>query len=180
MTGKNTMIKDVKDYLGLLPDSYFSKAASIIFYKTDIGKDFVFPLSKFVDLIGTLGEGFHSEELAGHLRRVGPNESGSLDHFPFIKWHVDMEASLNSTDEEERLASWTCKVILMYLQEEMFLNIHALKREQDQERISLKEGSIFQTLSQGISSTAHIQKSRDRMTGLHLNVIKSIKKLRVN
>ena len=56
-----------------LPDTYFSKAAAIIFDKIDNGKDGVIPPSMFVDLIEILGEGFHSEEMAGNMRKVYPN-----------------------------------------------------------------------------------------------------------
>ena len=56
-----------------LPDSDFSKAAAIIFDKIDHWKGGVLLLSNFVDLIETLGVRFHSEDLAGHLRKVDPN-----------------------------------------------------------------------------------------------------------
>ena len=42
----------------------------------------------------TIVEGFHREELAGHLRKVDPNESSSLDRFGFVRWYVDEEVSL--------------------------------------------------------------------------------------
>ena len=90
------MIEDVEYDVDELLDSYFSKAAVIIFDKTDNGKDSVLPLSKFVELIETLGEGFHSEYLAGYLRKVDPNESGSLDRFDFVRWYVDEEVSMDS------------------------------------------------------------------------------------
>ena len=44
-----------------LPDSDFSKATVRVFHEIDNGKDGVLPLSKFVELIETIGEGFHSE-----------------------------------------------------------------------------------------------------------------------
>ena len=47
---------------------------------------------------------------------------------------------MDSPEEAEFLVSWGCKVSLMDLQLEIFLNIHALKRERDQERLSLKGG----------------------------------------
>ena len=64
-------------------------------------------------MIETLGEGFHGEELAGQLRKVDPNESGSLDRFAFVRWYVDLvegpdgdkleeEVSLDSAEEAER------------------------------------------------------------------------------
>ena len=91
------MVEDVEDNVDELPDSDFSKATAIIFDKIDNGKDGVLTLSKFVDLIETLGEGFHIENLAGHLWKVDPNESGSLEHFDFLMWYVDEKVSLDST-----------------------------------------------------------------------------------
>ena len=52
---------------------HFAKAATIIFDKKYRGKDGVLPSSKFVDLVEILGGGFHSEDLAGHMRKVDPN-----------------------------------------------------------------------------------------------------------
>ena len=71
--GKNTVMEDMEDDVDELPDSYFSKAAARLFDKIDHGKSGVIPSSKFVDLIEILGEGFDSEELAGHLQKVDPN-----------------------------------------------------------------------------------------------------------
>ena len=53
-----------------------------------------------------LGEIFHSEELAVHLLKIDPNESGSLDRFAFVRWYVDEEVSLESAEEAERLVGW--------------------------------------------------------------------------
>ena len=69
-TGEKTMIEDVKDDVYELPDSDFSNAAARLFDKIDNGKDDVLPSSNFVDSIETFGEGFHSEDLEGHLRKV--------------------------------------------------------------------------------------------------------------
>ena len=52
-----------------------------LFYETDNGKAGLLPSSKFGDLIEIIGVGFHSEDMAGQIRKVDPNESGSLDHF---------------------------------------------------------------------------------------------------
>ena len=52
-------------------------------------------MSKFVELIETLGKSFHSKDLAGHLRKLDPNESGSLDRFPFVRWYVEDEVSMD-------------------------------------------------------------------------------------
>ena len=52
----------------------------------------------------------------GHLQRVHPHESGSLDRCSFVGRYVDKEVSLDSTDEAERLVGWDYKVGLMYLQ----------------------------------------------------------------
>ena len=126
-----------------LPDSDFAKDAVIIFYKIYNEKDGVLPSSKFVDLIETLGESFHSEDLAGHLHKLDPNESGSLDCFSFMRKYVEEEVYPDSAEEAERLVGWSCKVSLMDLQREIFLNIHALKREREQEKMSLREVSSF-------------------------------------
>ena len=72
-TEENTVMEDVEDDINELPDSDFSKAAAREFYKIYNGKDGVLPSSKFVDLIEILGEGFHSEKLEVHLRKLYPN-----------------------------------------------------------------------------------------------------------
>ena len=51
------MIEDMEDDVDELPDSDFSKAAVIIFDRIDNGKDGALPLSKYVELIETLGGG---------------------------------------------------------------------------------------------------------------------------
>ena len=88
-------------------------------------------------MIETLVEVFHSEELTGHLWKVDPKESGSLDRFDFVRWYVDEEVSLDLSEEAECLVGWACKVILMGLKREIILKINALKMERDQERLSL-------------------------------------------
>ena len=100
--------------------------------------------------------GVHSEDLAGHLRKVYPNKSGSLDSFTFVMWYSDEEVSLYYVEESERLVGWGCKASLMDLQREIFLKIHSLNREQDQERLSLKEDSCLQPLRQEMSPTENI------------------------
>ena len=45
----------------------------------------------------TIGEGFHSEDLAGQLQKLDPNESGALDRFSFVRWCADKEVSLESS-----------------------------------------------------------------------------------
>ena len=84
-TALNTVIEDVEDELDELPDSDFSNSATILFDKIDNGKDGVLPSSKFVDLIETLREDFHSKDLAGYLQKVDQNESGSLERFDFLR-----------------------------------------------------------------------------------------------
>ena len=101
------MIEYVEDDVDELPDSDFSKAATIIFDRIDNRKDGVIPQSKFVDLIETLEEGFHSEDLAGYLRKVDQNESGSLKRFPFVRWYVDEGVSMDSAEEAESLVGWS-------------------------------------------------------------------------
>ena len=44
-------------------------------------------------------EVFHSDELTDQLRKVDPNESGSLDRFDFVGWYVYEEVSLESAEE---------------------------------------------------------------------------------
>ena len=64
----------------------------------------------------------------GHLRKVDSNESGSLDHFAFVRWYMDKEVSMDSAYEGGCFVGWACKASLMDLQREIFLMIHALKR----------------------------------------------------
>ena len=85
----------------------------------------------FFELIETIGEGFHNEDLSVHLRKIYPNESGSLDRFAFVRWYVEEEVSLESTEEAESFVVWVCKVRLMDLQWAIFLKVYSLKREQD-------------------------------------------------
>ena len=82
------MIEDVEDDMDELPDSDFSRATARLFYEIDNGKAVLLTLSKFGDLIEIIGVGFHGEDLAGQLGKVEPNESGSLDHFPFVMCYV--------------------------------------------------------------------------------------------
>ena len=101
------MIEYVEDDVDELPDSDFSKASRTrVFDKIDNGKASALPLSKFVDLIETLGEGFHSEERVGNLWKVDSNESGSLKIFDFVRWYVNKEVSLYYIKEAERLVVW--------------------------------------------------------------------------
>ena len=65
-TGENTVIEYVKDDVDEIPDSDFSKASARIFDEIDNGKDGVLPPSKCIDLIKSIGEIFHSEDLVGH------------------------------------------------------------------------------------------------------------------
>ena len=92
----------------------------------------------------------------------------------------DKEVSLEPAEKAERFVDWGCKASLIDLQLEIFLKIHALRREREQERLSLQEGSSFQPLRQGRSSTEQLKKSRERKTGMHLHPLKSIKNWRVN
>ena len=68
-----------------------------------------------IHFIETLGNSFHSEDLTGHMRKVDPDESGSLDRFAFVRWYVDRGVSLDSAGEAERLVGWYCKVSLIDL-----------------------------------------------------------------
>ena len=67
------MIADVEDDVDELPYSYFSKAAERVFDGIDNGKDGVLPSSKLFDLLETLGEVFHSEDMMDQLRKFDPN-----------------------------------------------------------------------------------------------------------
>ena len=80
-------------------------------------------------MIKTLGDGGHSEDLEGHLQKVDPNESGSLERFAFVRWYVDKEVSLDSAEEAERLVGWYWKVSLLNIQWEIYLKIRVFKRE---------------------------------------------------
>ena len=71
--------------------------------KVDNEKAGILTLSKFVDSDETIEEGFHREDLAGHLQNVDQNESGSLDRFAFVRWYVDREVSMDSAEEAEVL-----------------------------------------------------------------------------
>ena len=71
-SGKNALS------LGSLDISASPKSRSArVFYEIYHGKAGVLPSSNCVDLIETLEEVFHSEELMGQLWKVNPNESGS-------------------------------------------------------------------------------------------------------
>ena len=44
----------------------------------------------------------HGEDLMVQMWKVDPNESGSLEHFPFVRWYVDLfEGPDGYTLEEE-------------------------------------------------------------------------------
>ena len=51
--------------------------------------------------------GFHGEDLAGQLRKVDPNESGSLNHYPFVMCYVELfeVPDGNKLEEEVSLES---------------------------------------------------------------------------
>ena len=112
-TSEKTVIHDIEYDIDELPDSDFSKSAARVFDKIYNGKDGALPSSKSFDLIETIEEGSHSEELAGNLQKADPNESGSLDRFAFVRWYVDKEVSLDSAEEANCLVSWGCKFSLM-------------------------------------------------------------------
>ena len=58
-------------------------------------------------MIQIIGVGFPGEDLAGQLRKVDPNESGSLDHFLFVMYYVELfeGSDGNTLDEEVSLES---------------------------------------------------------------------------
>ena len=61
-----------------------------LFYEIDNGKAGLLPSSNFADLIEIIGVGLHCEDLSGRLRKVDPDESGSLDHFSFVMCYVEL------------------------------------------------------------------------------------------
>ena len=85
-TGKKSVTEYVEDDVDELTYSEFSRSVVGVFDEIDHRKDVILPLSKSVDLLETLGAGFHSEVLVGHMREVYPNESYSLDRFALMRW----------------------------------------------------------------------------------------------
>ena len=71
-----------------------------------------------------LMEGFNNDDLEVHLQKVDPNWSGSLEHFPFLRWCVDKEVSLDFTEEAEYLVGWGYKASLMDIQWEIFMKVN--------------------------------------------------------
>ena len=67
----------------------------------------------------------------------------------------------------------------MDLQQEIFLKVHALKRERKHERLSLREGPSLQHLRQGRSLTEQLHHYRERKTGMNLHSLNSIKNWRL-
>ena len=106
----------VEDDVDEISDSDISKAYARVFDKTYNKKTGVLKFSKFFDTIETLGGGFHSDDLAGHLQKLDPNESGSYDRFESVRWYVNKNFSLDYAEEAERLEGWGCKISLMDLQ----------------------------------------------------------------
>ena len=84
----------------------FPKTPGYYLIKEIMGSMMSFHCQRKSELIETLGEGLRSEDLAGCLRIVNPNESGSLNRFAFVGWCVDEEVSLDSAEEVERLVGW--------------------------------------------------------------------------
>ena len=80
-------MEDVEDDIDELPNSDFSRATVRLFDEIDNGEAGLLPSSKFGDLIEIIGVGFHGEDLAGQLRKVDPNESGSLNHLLSLPLH---------------------------------------------------------------------------------------------
>ena len=103
-TGKKTMIEDVEDDIDELPDSDFSRATIRLFYEIDNGKTGLLPSSKFGGLIEIIGVGFHGEDLAVQLRKLDPNESGSLDHFSFVMCYMELFEGPDGNKLEEEVS----------------------------------------------------------------------------
>ena len=62
------------------------------------------------------------------MRKLDPNESGSLDHFTSVRWYMDEEVSMDYSEEAELMVGWDCRVSMLDLQWEIYLNIRAPKR----------------------------------------------------
>ena len=95
------MIEDVEDDIDELPDSDFSRATVRLFYEIDNGSSGLLPSSNFGELIETIGVGVHGEDLVGQLRKVDPNESGSLDNFSFVMCYVGLSEVPDGNKLEE-------------------------------------------------------------------------------
>ena len=54
-------------------------------------------------MIETIGVGFHGKDLAVQLRKVDPNESGSLVHFPFLMCYVELFEGPDGNKLEEEV-----------------------------------------------------------------------------
>ena len=67
------MIEDVEDDIDELSDSDVAKAYTGVCDEIDHGKAGVLPSSHFFDLMETLGEGFHCEEVSVQLQKLYPN-----------------------------------------------------------------------------------------------------------
>ena len=98
------MIEDVGDDIDEPPDSDFSRSTVRLFYEIYNGKAGLLLSSKFVDLIEIIGVGFHGEDLAGQLRKVDPNESGSLDYFSFVMCSVELFEVPDGNKLEEEIS----------------------------------------------------------------------------
>ena len=112
------MIEDVEGDVDKLPDPYFPKGSTREFDKIDNRKASFLPSSNSFDLVETFGEGFNSEDIEGHLRKSDTNESGSLNHFYFVRWYAYEEVSMESSEEAECLVGSGCNISLMDLQRE--------------------------------------------------------------
>ena len=51
-----------------------------------------------------IGKDFYSDELSGHLQKVDPNESGSLDHFSFVMCYVELFEGPDGNKLEEEVS----------------------------------------------------------------------------
>ena len=55
-------------------------------------------------MIEIIGVGFRGEDLAGPLRKVDPNESGSLDNFSFLVCYVELFEGPDGNNSEEEIS----------------------------------------------------------------------------
>ena len=55
-------------------------------------------------MIEIIGVGFNGEDMAGQPQKVDPNESGSLDHFPFVICYVELFEGPDGNKLEEEVS----------------------------------------------------------------------------
>ena len=82
--------------------------------------------------------GFSYWRAGGSYAEIRHKLNWEFGKFSFLRWYVENEVSLDFAEESERFLVWGYKVSLMNLQWEIFLWVHLLSMEQEQEIIFLK------------------------------------------